>query len=89
MRKYLDQPNVKSRRKTLTRIQLQIMPQSIVRFIQLSSNKNPPPFAASAFAALMFSLSGFLNVILYICTRPSLLPWSSRSPPEEIHEEAP
>jgi hypothetical protein len=50
------------------------VPQSVVRFIQLSSNEHPPPFAASAFAAISFSSSGFLNVLLYVYTRPSLLP---------------
>jgi len=51
-----------------------IMPQSIVRFIQFANNERPPPFPASAFAAITFSSSGFLNVILYAYTRPSLLP---------------
>jgi hypothetical protein len=57
------------------------MPQSVVRFIQFSSTEHPPPFAVSAFAAFTFSSSGFLNVFLYIYTRPSLL--SQNSPPED------
>jgi hypothetical protein len=56
------------------------MPTSIVRFIQFTNPKDPPPIAASAFAACTFSSSGFLNVVLYMYTRPSLLP---RSPPPE------
>jgi hypothetical protein len=50
------------------------MPQSVVRFIQFAHPENPPPFAASAFAAVTFASSGLLNTVLYAYTRPSLLP---------------
>lgn len=61
-----------------------IMPQSIVRFIQFTHSEHLPPFAASALAAITFASSGFLNVILYVYTRPSLL---SRDPAEDDETE--
>jgi hypothetical protein len=37
------------------------------------------PFAATVFAAIAFSSSGVLNVILYTLTRPKLLPRRERA----------
>jgi len=40
----------------------------------MSFNNDRVPFAATAFASVLFSSSGVLNVILYMATRPKLLP---------------
>ena len=45
---------------------------AIVRW--MAFNHHPVPFAATAFASVLFSSSGVLNVILYSVTRPKLIP---------------
>ncbi|KZS91207.1 hypothetical protein SISNIDRAFT_551043 [Sistotremastrum niveocremeum HHB9708] len=60
-----------------------ITPISITRFIQFARPTHPPPFAVTAFASIMFSSSGTLNVLLFSITRPALIP--RRTPVVEVH----
>ncbi|KAG8960483.1 hypothetical protein FRC03_006490 [Tulasnella sp. 419] len=56
-----------------------ILPMSVVRWIEPTrSDGNPIPSEWTAFAGIIFSSSGLVNVLLYMLTRPSLLPsWRS------------
>ncbi len=46
---------------------------SIVRWIHFTHDGSPPPFIATAAVATLFKLSGLVNVVLYMLTRPNLL----------------
>jgi hypothetical protein len=54
-----------------------VAPVAIVRWLAFSGHKIP--FAATAFASCLFSLSGLFNVILFRLTRPKLLPTRSQN----------
>ncbi|KAK0463750.1 uncharacterized protein EV420DRAFT_1106427 [Desarmillaria tabescens] len=49
-----------------------IFPMSLVRWLSFFGMK--VPFIATAFASILFSSSGILNVILFTLTRPGLVP---------------
>ncbi|KII93802.1 hypothetical protein PLICRDRAFT_171509 [Plicaturopsis crispa FD-325 SS-3] len=49
-----------------------VIPISVARFTEFGGYK--VPFAATAFADVLFASSGVLNVILFVLTRPTLLP---------------
>jgi hypothetical protein len=51
-----------------------ILPISVARWIQFTAPNVRLPSEAIAFCSIIFNTSGFVNVILYITTRPSLLP---------------
>ena len=59
----------------------QVLPITIARFITFFNPDTHVPFAATVFADMLFALSGFLNVILFIFTRPNFLPTRERSTP--------
>jgi len=50
-----------------------VIPFAVVRWILFSNPDGDVPFAATAFATMLFGLSGLFNVILYGFTRPGLL----------------
>lgn len=49
-----------------------VSPIAVVRWMAFSHQN--VPFAATAFASILFSSSGLFNVILYRFTRPKLMP---------------
>jgi len=53
-----------------------VFPIAVVRWTSFSRPEpwDAIPFAATAFAAILFSLSGFFNVVLFTLTRPGLIP---------------
>ncbi|KLO12173.1 hypothetical protein SCHPADRAFT_854296 [Schizopora paradoxa] len=57
-----------------------ILPMSIVRWIHFTNDDNPPPFILTAAVATLFKLSGLVNVVLYMLTRPNLLLFRGQNP---------
>ncbi|RDB30849.1 hypothetical protein Hypma_005911 [Hypsizygus marmoreus] len=57
-----------------------VFPVGLVRWLVFSGNYVPRP--ATIFASIVFSLSGLLNTILYVLTRPELVRGSGEDPPE-------
>jgi hypothetical protein len=51
-----------------------VLPIAVVRWIPFSNPDAYVPFGATAFAGVLFGLSGLFNVILFAFTRPHLLP---------------
>ncbi|KAF4564748.1 hypothetical protein EYR40_010920 [Pleurotus pulmonarius] len=63
-----------------------VFPVSIVRWLDFSGSSVPP--GATIFAGILFSSSGFLNVLLYSITRPGVVKGSPTSIPdtEQAHK---
>ncbi|KZS90734.1 family A G protein-coupled receptor-like protein [Sistotremastrum niveocremeum HHB9708] len=51
-----------------------ITPMSITRLWIFTNPEHPPPFAATALAAVLLTLSGVFNAVLFSITRPTLIP---------------
>jgi len=64
-----------------------VIPIAVVRWTSFSNPNASVPFGATAFAGILFGLSGAFNVILFACTRPNLLP--SREPAVSMSLESP
>ncbi|TDL15996.1 hypothetical protein BD410DRAFT_902282 [Rickenella mellea] len=60
-----------------------ILPQSAVRWRQFTGH--PVPFIALAVCATIFRLSGFMNVLLFMLTRPKLMIFR-RNPPDILSQ---
>ncbi|KAK7468778.1 hypothetical protein VKT23_003279 [Stygiomarasmius scandens] len=54
-----------------------VFPITLVRWLAFAGRS--VPFSATAFAAILFSSSGLLNVTLFVLTRPGLLPGRGKS----------
>ncbi|KDQ11328.1 hypothetical protein BOTBODRAFT_68038 [Botryobasidium botryosum FD-172 SS1] len=54
-----------------------VLPSTIYRWVPTSADLNvrpqDEPFGSTGFCAVVFALSGFINVVLFVLTRPSLL----------------
>ncbi|KDQ11331.1 hypothetical protein BOTBODRAFT_147232 [Botryobasidium botryosum FD-172 SS1] len=54
-----------------------VLPITIYRWVPIHADENvrpqDEPFGSTGFCAAVFALSGFINVILFVLTRPSLL----------------
>jgi hypothetical protein len=57
-----------------------VLPIAVTRWLTFSDTNLVVPFGATAFSAIMFSLSGFFNVVLFTWTRPALMPANKRRP---------
>jgi len=65
-----------------------VLPYAVVRWIPYSNPDAQVPFAATAFATMLFGMSGLFNVILYTFTRPGLL-HTKREPAMLMSQESP
>ncbi|KAG8961758.1 hypothetical protein FRC03_004991 [Tulasnella sp. 419] len=56
-----------------------ILPITVIRWVEQTRDEtNPLPSEPTMFAGVIFSASGLVNVLLYVITRPRLLPsWPS------------